>query len=260
MLYIVATPIGNVRDASERMKTILSSVDFILCEDTRRSKKLLQMLNLPIPHLISCHAHNENARVSRAVEELESGKTGAYISDAGMPAISDPGMRLVQAAHQAGLRVVPIPGPSAVSTALAASGFETPPYHFLGFPPRKSKALQQWILNASQLQGVLVLFEAGNRFGALVSALQKTMIDREMCLCRELTKIHQEIIRQSIVDFDAENVLGEVTVVIGPGKALKSESETMQGIKNIAQQLGAEWGLSKREAYNLLMTIKPEEP
>ena len=259
MLYIVATPIGNIRDASERMKTILSSVDFILCEDTRRSKKLLQMLNLPVPHLISCHAHNENARVSRAVKELQSGKTGAYISDAGMPAISDPGMRLVEAVHQSGLSVVPIPGPSAVSTALAASGFETPPYHFLGFPPRKSKALQQWLLNSSQLDGVLVLFEAGNRFGALVTALQHTMKDREMCLCRELTKTHQEIVRKLIVDFVPENVLGEATVVIGPGKAMKSEKQSQQGIKNIAQQLGAEWGLSKREAYNLLMTIKPEQ-
>lgn len=259
MLYIVATPIGNVWDASERMKTILSSVDFILCEDTRRSKKLLQMLNLPVPHLISCHAHNENARVSRAIEELQSGKTGAYISDAGMPAISDPGMRLVQAAHLADISVVPIPGPSAVSTALAASGFETPPYHFLGFPPRKSKALQQWLINASQMDGVLVLFEAGNRFGALVTALQNTMVDREMCLCRELTKTHQEIDRRFIGKFEAENVLGEVTVVIGPGKALKSQAQSQQGIKHIAQQLGAEWGLSKRDAYNLLMTIKPEE-
>ena len=259
MLYIVATPIGNVLDASERMKTILSSVDFILCEDTRRSKKLLQMLKLPIPHLISCHAHNENARVNRAMEELQSGKTGAYISDAGMPAISDPGMRLVQAAHRAEVSVIPIPGPSAVSTALAASGFETPPYHFLGFPPRKSKALQQWLINASQLDGVLVLFEAGNRFGALVGALQNTMVDREMCLCRELTKRHQEVVRKPIVKFATENVLGEVTVVIGPGQSLKSETQSQQSIKNIALQLGVEWGLSKREAYNLLMTIKPEE-
>ena len=258
MLYIVATPIGNILDASERMKTILGSVDFILCEDTRRSKKLLQMLTVPIPHLISCHAHNENARVDKAIDELQLGKVGAYISDAGMPAISDPGMRIVQAAHLANIPVIPIPGPSAVSTALAASGFETPPYHFLGFPPRKSKALEQWLIKVSQLEGVLVLFEAGNRFGKLVGALQKTMSDREMSLCRELTKTHQEIVRKPIVQFASENVLGEVTIVIGPGIPLKSADQSQQGIKNVAQLLGEEWGITKREAYNLLMTIKPE--
>lgn len=258
MLYVVATPIGNVRDASDRMKETLSAVDFILCEDTRRSKKLLQALQLPIPQLISCHAHNESSRIERAIEELQSGKSGAYISDAGMPAVSDPGMRLVEAVHRAGMAVVPIPGPSAVGTALAASGFETPPYHFLGFPPRKSRALREWLIKASQLDGVLVLFEAGKRFGSLVEALQNTMMDREMCLCRELTKTHQEIKRQPIVDFEAQSVLGEVTVVIGPGVALKTDTESKQGIKNVAQLLGEEWGLSKREAYNLLMKIKPE--
>lgn len=259
MLYVVATPIGNVRDASERMREVLKSVDFILCEDTRRTKKLLQMLGITVPHLISCHAHNENSRVERAIEELQSGKSGAYVSDAGMPAISDPGMRLVSAAHQAGVPVVPIPGPSAVSTALAASGFETPPYHFLGFPPRKTKALREWLIQASQLSGVLVLFEAGNRFASLVQTLQETMVDREMCLCEKLTKTHQEILRKPVVDFEKENVLGEVTVVIGPGKALKNAESVAEGIKHIAQMLSAEWGISKREAYNLLMTIKPEQ-
>ena len=259
MLYIVATPIGNIHDASERMKSVLGSVDFILCEDTRRSKKLLQMLNVEVPHLISCHAHNEQARVEKAMSELQSGKIGAYISDAGMPAISDPGMRMVQAAHQMNIPVVPIAGPSAVSTAIAASGFETPPYHFLGFPPRKSKALRQWLIQVSQLEGVLVLFEAGNRFGGLVSALQGAMSDREMCLCRELTKTHEEVVRKPVVEFDAKNVLGEVTLVIGPGMALKTAEQSQQGIKNVAQLLGVEWGISKRDAYNLLMTIKPEK-
>lgn len=258
MLYVVATPIGNIDDASTRMREVLSGVDFILCEDTRRSKKLLQRLDLAVPHLISCHAHNENKRVDRAIDELTSGKKGAYISDAGMPAISDPGMRLVEAAHRAGVAVNPIPGPSAVGTALAASGFETPPYHFLGFPPRKTKARHHWLLSASQLEGVLVLFEAGNRFGALVSSVQEVLPDREMCLCRELTKTHQEIIRQPVLNFVPSNVLGEVTLVIGPGKAYKSEEDSAQGIKHIAKQLSEEWGISKREAYNLLMTIKPD--
>jgi len=259
MLFVVATPIGNLKDASTRMIETLSSVDFILCEDTRRAKKLLQSLGVTPPQLISCHAHNENKRIERAIVELQSGKQGAYISDAGMPAVSDPGMRLVEACHRQGLPVIPIPGPSAVGTALAASGFETPPFHFLGFPPRKVSAREKWLRQASQLDGVLVLFEAGNRFGALVSSLQKTMSDREMCLCRELTKTYQEIVRQPITHFVPENVLGEVTVVIGPGEALQSETETQQGIKAIAQSLGEQWGISKREAYNLLMQIKPED-
>ena len=258
MLYVVATPIGNIDDASIRMREVLSSVDFILCEDTRRAKKLLQRLDIVVPHLISCHAHNENKRVERAIEELLSGKKGAYISDAGMPAVSDPGMRLVEASHAAGVAVIPIPGPSAVGTALAASGFETPPYHFLGFPPRKTTARNRWLLAASQLEGVLVLFEAGNRFEGLVRSLQESLPDREMCLCRELTKTHQEIIRKPVLDFEPTNVLGEVTLVIGPGRAYKSDDDSEQGIKHIAKKLSSEWGISKREAYNLLMTIKPD--
>lgn len=258
MLYVVATPIGNVSDASRRMQEVLATVDFILCEDTRRSKKMLKQFGIEAPQLISCHAHNENKRVDRAISELQSGKSGAYISDAGLPAVSDPGMHIVAAAHKSGIEVVPIPGPSAVGTALSASGFETPPYHFLGFPPRKSVALKKWLIEASQLSGVLVLFEAGNRFGNLVKALQESLPDREICLCRELTKTHQEIRRAPVGEFDVENVLGEVTLVIGPGKAYKTETQSKTGMKSVAADLALEWGITKREAYNLLMQMKPD--
>ena len=118
-MYIIATPIGNVQDISERSRSVLMSVDFILCEDTRKTSHLLSLLNIEKPHLISCHAHNEQSRVARALLEISNGKKGAYLSDAGTPAISDPGMRLVAAAHKESIPIEPLPGPSAVINCTA---------------------------------------------------------------------------------------------------------------------------------------------
>ncbi len=257
MLYIIATPIGNIRDISERSRSILESVDFILCEDTRKTSLLLKSLEIPKKHLISCHAHNEQSRVEKALEELSNGKIGAYVSDAGTPAVSDPGMRLVSAAHRAFIPVMPLPGPSAVVTALSAAGFETPPFHFLGFAPRKSKARIRWLIDATHLDGTLVLFESGKRMEALIRDLQVVMPDREMCLCRELTKTHQEIFRNDVLEFEPKDYLGEVTLVIGPGEARESELIQQNTMKRIAQELGVEWGITKREAYNILMQSNP---
>ena len=183
MPYIVGVPIGNMQDLSPHAVTVLSTVDFILCEDTRRANKLLRDAGIEPPHLISCHAHNEQSRIERAILELSSGKNGAYISDAGTPAVSDPGMRLVAAAHSVNISVMPVAGPSAVITALSVAGFETPPFH-LGISPRKKSARQKWLIEASQHSGVLVLFESGKRFAALIEDLQELMMDREICLCR----------------------------------------------------------------------------
>lgn len=258
MLFIVATPIGNPEDLSSHAREVLTSVDFILCEDTRRTKRLLADCGIMAPHLISCNAHNEQHRVERALEEIKSGKTAALVSDAGTPAVSDPGAIIVAEAHRRGISVTPVVGASAVSAAISVSGFSSPPYHFLGFPPRKKGKRRDWIIALSQLEGSSVLFEAGNRFGALISDLQELLPDREICLCRELTKTHQEIVRQPILNFEAEDVLGEVAVVIGIGKPIEKEGNTGKNIKLIANQLAEEWGISKREAYNMLMTIKPE--
>lgn len=258
MLYIVGVPIGNMQDLSPHAASVLASVDFILCEDTRRAHKLLRDACIDVPHLISCHAHNEQSRIERAMLELQAGKTAAYISDAGTPAVSDPGMRLVAAAHSRNIPVIPVSGPSAVITALSVAGFETPPFHFLGFPPRKKSARQKWLIEASQLEGVFVLFESGKRFGALIEDLQELMADREVCLCRELTKTHQEIRRANVLTFKRDNVLGEVTLVIGPGRAVHSQETSSNTLKRIAKELGDEWGISKREAYNLLMSVKPD--
>lgn len=258
MLFIVATPIGNMEDLSSHAREILSSVDFILCEDTRRTKRLLSDCGIQAPLLISCHAHNEQKRVERALKEIQSGKTAALVSDAGTPAVSDPGAIIVADAHRLGISIAPIVGASAVSAAISVSGFSSPPYHFLGFPPRKKGKRRDWIVALSQREGISVLFEAGNRFGALIEDLQELMPERELCLCRELTKTHQEIVRKRISDFAAENVLGEVAIVIGEGKGIQKKLEKGKAIKEISTQLADEWGISKRDAYNLLMTIKPE--
>lgn len=196
--------------------------------------------------------------MDRAIQEIASGSSAALISDAGTPAISDPGMYVVELAHQKGIPVSPVAGPSAVSAAISVSGFATPPFHFLGFPPRKKGKRQKWIVAMSQLEGTSVLFEAGNRFAALIEDLKALMPEREACLCRELSKTHQEILRQRIAAFEEENVLGEVTLVIGPGEPILVMKERTSSLKGIAEQLGDEWGISKREAYNLLMQIKPD--
>ena len=263
MLYIVATPIGNILDMSPHAKEVLASVDFILCEDTRRTSKLLHMLEIfsptvPFPQLISCHAHNEYFRVERALDEIIQGKKAALVSDAGTPAVSDPGMLVVAQAHKRGIAVVPVVGASAVSGAVSVAGFTTPPYHFLGFAPRKTQQRKDWIVQWSQLEGVVVIFEAGNRFAELLGDLQSLLPTREMCLCRELTKTYQEIRRDVIANFTCENVLGEVTIVIGPGEPVVVAEEVQQNLKAIAKMLGDEWGISKRDAYNLLISIKPK--
>ena len=257
MLYIAATPIGNTQDASPRLRHVLATVDFILSEDTRKTKGLLHRLGITAPPLISCNGHNERTRINRALDEIDRGKVGALVSDAGTPAVSDPGMYIVEEAHKRGISVVPVPGPSSVLTAVSVAGFATPPMHFLGFPPRKNGKRRHWIQQMSTLSGCVVMFEAGNRFGRLISDLQDLMPQREMCLCRELTKTHQEIVRQKISDFAPENLLGEVTMVIGPGEACRVEEKVDIGIKSVAELLGKEWGITKREAYNLLMRVKP---
>jgi len=259
MLYVVATPIGNVSDCSEHAIQVLSSVDFILAEDTRRTKRLLADLGIDAPQLISCFAHNEAKRVNRAMQELQSGKTAALVSDAGTPAVSDPGALIVAQAHKEGIKVVPVVGASSVTAAISVSGFSTPPYHFIGFPPRKKKQKRELLTEVSQLNGISVFFEAGNRVGEFIEILQELLPERELCLCRELSKTYEEIIRMKVSEFPAENVLGEVVLLLGEGDPIVSEESRTQNIKSIAVKLAEEWGISKREAYNLLMKIKPKE-
>lgn len=257
-LFVVATPIGNLSDLSPRARTVLTQAAFVLCEDTRRTRRLYAGLGLPAPRLVSCHSHNESARADAVVEQVAAGDAVALVSDAGTPGLSDPGGVVVAAVLAAGLPVRVVPGPSAIAAALSVSGFPTTPHHFLGFPPRKQGELRRFLTDASRLPGPLVLLESGRRLGKLVAALQALMPDREACICRELTKVHEEVVRGPVRDLPAEARPGEVVVVLGAGDALAAAEPEQggTGLKAASALLASRWGCSRREAYQRLLAVE----
>ena len=192
-----------------------------------------------------------------AISKIKNGEVAAIVSDAGTPLISDPGMRLVASAHQNEVMVRVIPGASAVVSALCVSGFDATPFHFLGFPPRKKGAQTKWIIKASHLVGTLVIFESGKRVGDLILSLQKLLPGRTASLCRELTKIHEEIIRSPIEELPITQQKGEVVLVVGPGDAFSEKAKPLHSLKDISTALASLWGVSKRDAYNILVKNKP---
>ena len=259
MLYVIATPIGNLSDCSSHLKQILESqdLDFLLCEDTRHTRKLLTALDIQHPpKLEALHAHNEEKRLRWVEEQWNNGAILGLVSDAGTPAVSDPGRLVVQRAHECNIPVRVVAGPSSITAALSVSGFSVSPFLFLGFSPRKKGPRQRWLIQASIQECTLVILESGNRFPALVEDLKELMPDRELCICRELTKKFEEVRRVKIENLYPETLRGECVVVVGPGKAIIQEKEEREGLKNIAALLAEQWGLSKREAYNRLLKIK----
>jgi 16S rRNA (cytidine1402-2'-O)-methyltransferase len=192
-LYVVATPIGNIADLSLRAVHVLALVDAVACEDTRVSAGLLQRLGLGKP-LIALHEHNEEAAAPRVIERLARGERVAYVSDAGTPAISDPGARLVAAVREAGFRVIPLPGPSSVVTALSAAGdIAGQGFRFAGFVSPKASARERDLRRLAEDAGTCVIFEAPHRIEALAAALAEVMPERRLTVCRELTKQFESI-------------------------------------------------------------------
>ncbi len=269
-LLVAATPIGNLQDASPRLVESLKAAALILAEDTRTARKLCSALGVSAPPMVSSHAHNERGRIERALAVLAEGRTVLVLSDAGAPGLSDPGQLVVEAAHEAGLPVLGIPGPSALSTALAVSGFPAVPSAFRGFPPRKPGQRRRF-LEAALMDGAsFVLFEAPGRTPRLVAELAALAPQRQACLCRELTKLHEEVLRAALprlAELLAERTLkGEVTLVVGPGPALEPERPTriLEGQRGAAEALSKAWGLPKRAVYAELTKLKdrllPDDP
>lgn len=259
-LHVVATPIGNLADLSPRAREILTRAVEVLCEDTRHTRRLYAALGLDAPPLRSCHAHNEARRAAAVVEQVAAGADIALVSDAGTPGVSDPGGQVVAAVLAAGLPVRVVPGPSAVAGALSVSGFANTPHHFLGFPPRKRGELERFLRKASRLEGPIVLLESGRRLGKLVEALQAVLPDREACICRELTKLHEEVLRAPVGLLPTESRPGEAVVVIGPGEAVEAavEAPSGKGLKAAAALLAPRWGCTKREAYQRLLAVEAD--
>ncbi|RYD38404.1 MAG: 16S rRNA (cytidine(1402)-2'-O)-methyltransferase [Verrucomicrobiaceae bacterium] len=216
-LYIIATPIGNLRDITLRARDTLASVDLIACEDTRHSGVLLQHLEIRKP-LISLHQHNEAMRTAGFLTDLREGKSIAYISDAGMPGVSDPGARLVAACRQADLPVEVLPGPSAVLTAMVGSGFPADAFYFGGFLPVKSGQRERALTAALEADETSIYFESPHRLPTTLDLLRRLRPDRLICVARELTKKFEEYRRGTAMEvaahYEAHPAKGEICLLI----------------------------------------------
>lgn len=230
-VWIVATPLGNLGDISSRARETLAAADIILAEDTRRAGHLLQLCGISGKRFLSLHEHNETDRIGAVIDLLRDGLQVALVSDAGTPLIADPGYRLVAECRRQGIVVVPVPGPCAPIAALMGSGLPPYPFTFLGFLPRKTGEARSLFQEFAQIKSTLVFFERKNRVVPSLELAHIVLGEREFCLARELTKKHEQFINGRLgqaLDIDGE-LLGEVTVVIGPPMTFKTSpvSEVM---------------------------------
>jgi 16S rRNA (cytidine1402-2'-O)-methyltransferase len=221
-LYVCGTPIGNLKDATFRLLEVLNAVDAVACEDSRRTLKLLTHFEIRKP-VISLHQHVERERSSRVLDMLRQGKSVAFVSDAGMPVVSDPGAYLVQAVRDDGHRIVLVPGPSSVSGALALSGFSGDRFVFGGFPPRKPKYRRQFFLEWVKIGVTAVFFESPFRVKKTLSDLSILFPEAQVRLCHEMTKIHESVVAGTVSEvlarLEEETLQGEWVIVVRVGES-----------------------------------------
>ncbi len=270
VLYIVASPIGNLEDITLRALRVLKEVDLIAAEDTRHTKKLLAHYGIATP-LTSYHQHNEIAKSASLVQRLSSGCRVALISDAGTPIVSDPGFRLVQGAIHAGIPVVPIPGPSALTAVLSASGLPSERFVFEGFLPARKSQRRERLRKLREEPRTLVFYEVPHRVEESLQDLLEVLGEREMVLGREMTKLYEEFIRGSVSDLVAQAKVkewrGEMTLVVEGKRGRDKDNERVKDlrseikklrkegmrVKEIAEILGERFSLSKREVYRMVL-------
>jgi 16S rRNA (cytidine1402-2'-O)-methyltransferase len=220
-LVVCATPIGNLADVTLRVLAALRDADAVLCEDTRRTQILLDRYEIRARRLVSVHRHNEARRVVELLPRIAAGETHALVSDAGLPGVNDPGARLVEAAIAEGIAVTVLPGPSAVETALVASGLAAAQYRFLGYLPRREAELDALWHEARAWNLAAVAFESPRRLPGSLARLARSDPERRVAVCRELTKLHEEVVRGTAAElaahFASSTVKGEVTIVVAPG-------------------------------------------
>ncbi len=218
-LHVTGTPIGNLGDITFRAVEVLRECDVVAAEDTRRTRALLSHLDIHGKVLLSIEAHATDIAIGAVVRHLVEGRNVTLVTDAGTPAVSDPGAQLVRASLKAGAEVVVVPGPSAVTAAVALSGLVEGPFTFLGFLPRRGQKRRVAIARIVEAEEPVVLFEAPTRTADTLADLARAMPDREVAVCRELTKIHEEVVRGRLADVagNERTWMGEVTIVLGPG-------------------------------------------
>ncbi len=257
-LYVVATPIGNLRDITLRALETLASVTLVACEDSRVSGKLLKHFGMSTK-LVSYHEHNAQQAGERLLDAIRSGSSVALISDAGTPLVSDPGQRLVAAAREQGLPVWPIPGPSAPIAALSASGLSSTAFMFCGFLPTKEGARRTRLRQLRSVPATLVFFESPNRLDrALSDMVLELGPDREVAICREITKLHEEMVRGSAAELAADwagkPVKGEIVLLVGPPQA-----ETAMDPDSLLEDLMPRMSLSDAVAEATRLTGQPRK-
>ncbi|MEA5456189.1 16S rRNA (cytidine(1402)-2'-O)-methyltransferase [Sinomonas sp. JGH33] len=273
-VVLAATPIGNLGDASRRLVELLGEADVIAAEDTRRLHRLVQGLGVqPVGRVVSYHEHNEASKTAELLDDVRAGGTVLLVTDAGMPSVSDPGYRLVEAAVAEGLTVTAVPGPSAVLTALALSGLPTDRFCFEGFLPRKAGERAARVAELAGERRTMVFFEAPHRLAAMLTALAEGFgADRRVAVCRELTKTYEEVLRAGAGELAAwaadHDVRGEIAVVVeGAGESapantedlIEAVNELVAGgvrLKDAVAAVAGDVGASKRELYAAVLAAR----
>ena len=270
-LYLVPTPIGNLEDITLRAIETLKNSDFILCEDTRVSKKLIERYDIKSKLIIN-HKFNEKKNVSKIIRLIKDGSSVSIISDAGTPNISDPGKLLINECIDNNIDVIPLPGPSSVATAVSVSGFSEK-FFFYGFFPEKKKIIENDLKMLSDLNSSIVFFVSPKKFLKIIPYLKKNFSNRNMLICREMSKFYEEYIRTSIKELDklSFEIKGEFTIVISEQKFVKNNSQNLNesdkimirkminnfSIKEIINLMKKD-NISKKEIYNFCIKIKNE--
>jgi 16S rRNA (cytidine1402-2'-O)-methyltransferase len=254
-LYVVGTPIGNLEDVTLRALRILDEVDLIAAEDTRKTRKLLTHFKIETP-LTSYHEHNKLTKLDELLSTLQQ-KDVALVSEAGMPGLSDPGYELVKAAIAQGIPVVPVPGPSALITALVVSGLPTDSFLYLGFLPRRQKERRELLASIARESRTLVAFEAPHRLLATLADLKEVLGDRHMAIARELTKVHEEVWRgsvsQALAHFEENPPRGEFTLVIERAREERVAWDEERVVEMLAELMAE--GMKIREAIQVVADL-----
>ena len=276
-LVLAGTPIGDAQDAPPRLVRLLGEADVVAAEDTRRLRRLAAALGVEVRgRLVSYHEHNEQTRSVELVAAAAGGATVLVVTDAGMPSVSDPGLRVVRAAIEAGVPVTAVPGPSAVLTALALSGLATDRFCFEGFLPRKPGERRRALEALAGERRTMVFFEAPHRVAATLAVMAEVLgPDRAAALCRELTKTYEEVRREPLAVLAAgaaEGVLGEITLVVAGAPALAAVTDIAElvpavleriaageRLKDAASAVAAATGANKRELYNAAASHTPQK-
>ena len=249
-LFLVATPIGNLRDINQRALEVLHQADLIACEDTRQTIKLLNHFGIKKP-LTSYHEFNEQKKAEELTEKLSADIKIALVSDAGMPAISDPGYRIVRLCRERGIPIVAIPGPNAAVTALSASGLPSDEFMFVGFLPARKNARLERLKELMNVACTLVLYEAPHRIEAMLDDLYEVLGDRQVCVARELTKIHEEYLFGKVLDVRKQlKALGEFVVVVAGAEEVREAAPLSR------QEVLKKLGMTRNELYELFFKKK----